>query len=119
MVYKIQFSANKNEYEKLKENANIKGVSISQYVKSIVFPEKDSFEKLWTEFLEKLAKYPTDVPFNVAYVMTEERWRTFDRSTKLSIARLFNKKVMEGEFDGIVKFIGRSSGNVSTYKKIS
>lgn len=117
MSYKIQFAASKSEYDELKKKAEGKGVSIARYVKDIVFPKEDSFEKLWNEFLEKLSTYPTGIPFNVAYVM-EERWGTFDRSTKLSIARLFNKKVMSGEFEG-VEFIGRSSGNVSMYKKIS
>lgn len=118
MGYKIQFAVSKSEYDELKKRVEGKGVSISQYVKDIIFPKENSFEKLWNEFLERLSTYPTGIPFNVAYVM-EDRWSTFDRSTKLSISRLFNKKVMSGEFDGVVEFIGRSSGNVSMYKKIS
>ena len=50
--------------------------------------------------------------------MTYKRWKSFSRSTKLSIARLFNKKVKNDEVVGVVS-LGHSSSNVSVYKKIA
>lgn len=120
MSVRVQFVLSDAEYEKLKNLAEVEGVSISKYVKDRVFPnsEADSFKAIWDEFCAKLATFPVDVEFNVAIIMTQERWRTFDRSTKLSIAKLFSKQVNTKAkgFDKIT-IVGRSPTNVSIYKK--
>ncbi len=120
MSIRVQFVLSDKEYERLKDLANIEGVSISKYVKDRVLPnsEVDSFKAIWDEFHAKLTAFPSNVEFDVAIIMTQERWKTFDRSTKLSIAKLFNKKVKakEKDFDNIA-IVGRSPTNVSIYKK--
>ena len=121
MSVRVQFVLSDTEYATLKEWANSEEVSISKYVKDRVFQKSEevSFKEIWDEFCARLAKFPTNAEFDVSIIMTQERWRTFDRSTKLSIARLFNKKVnakSEG-FSNII-IIGRSSSNVSLYMKI-
>lgn len=117
MGVRIQFVASEEEYEELKRLVKGKNVSISQYVKDRVLPKEDSFEKLWKEFLDKLEAFPKNVEFNISAILTDERWRSLDKSSKLSIARLFNKQVTSGEYSNI-QFVGRSSSNVSIYKKI-
>lgn len=117
---RVQFVLSDAEYVTLKERADNEGVSISKYVKDQVFKKNvnGSFKKIWDEFCDKLARFPMDTEFNVAIIMTQERWKTFDRSTKLSIARLFNKKVnTEAEGFKNITILGRSSSNVSLYKK--
>lgn len=120
MSIRVQFVLSDTEYAKLKDLADDEGVSISKYVKDRVFPdsEVDSFKAIWDEFHAKLVAFPSNVEFNVATIMTQERWKTFDRSTKLSIAKLFNKKVntKAKDFDNIT-IVGRSPTNVSIYKK--
>lgn len=93
-----------------------KGVSISQYVKDKVFEPEESFEKIWEEFSDKLVLFPSNVEFDVSTVMSQERWRTLDKSSKLSIARLFNKKVTTHEYSNVV-LVGRSASNISIYRK--
>lgn len=95
-----------------------KGVSISKYVKDKVFGSGESFEKIWKEFLAKLDAFPSNIEFDVSTVMSQERWRTLDKSSKLSIARLFNKKVTSHEYSNIV-LVGRSASNISIYRKIA
>lgn len=114
---RVQFVLSDSEYEELKKIVEEKGVSISKYVKDKVFYNSDSFEKIWEEFCDKLGSFPKNIEFNVANVMTQERWRKLDKSTKLSLARLFNKKVRADEFSD-VEFIERSSANVSLYKRV-
>lgn len=116
MAKRVQFVLTDNEYEQLKKIVAQKGVTISKYVKDKVIPKKDSFEFVWNEFLEKLEKYPSETEFNVSQILSLERWNTLDKSTKLSIARLFNKNVANGDYKNIT-LIGRSSSNVSMYKK--
>jgi ribosomal protein L15 len=120
MSARVQFVLTDNEYEQLKAivKKDGKGVSISKYVKDKVFPKEDSFEVIWEEFANKLDAFPTNIEFDVANVMTQQRWNTLDRSSKLSLARLFNKKVTTKEYANI-KLIGRSRSNVSIYKKVS
>lgn len=123
MSIRVQFVVSEEEYEILKRMVSEKGVSISKYVKDAVFstiPQKTSFESLWQEFTEKLDEYPCGIEFDVSQIMTQGRWNSLDRSAKLSIARLFNKKVSvekSVEFSNI-ELVGRSSSNVSIYKKI-
>lgn len=116
MAKRVQFVLTDEEYEELKKIVEEKGVTISKYIKDCVMPKEDSFESVWNEFLSKLEKYPENVEFNVAQIMSFERWKSLDRSTKLSVARLFNRKVMSKELENI-KLIGRSGSNVSIYMK--
>lgn len=118
MAKRVQFVLTDAEYEQLQAIVADKGVTISKYVKDRVMPKEDSFELVWNEFSEKLENYPVQTEFNVAQILTDERWSELDKSTKLSIARLFNKNVSNGEYKNVV-YIGRSSSNVSIYKKIS
>lgn len=115
--FRVQFVLTDDEYEQLKKWANDDGVSISKYVKDRVLPKEDSFKCVWDEFEEKLGSFPAGVEFNVATVMTQARWDTLDRSEKLSLARLFNKKVATSELPKI-ELVGRSSSNVSIYRKL-
>lgn len=121
MSVRVQFVLSDDEYSELKKLVEEQGVSISKYVKDhlpLTRLEEDSFEKIWGEFLQKLDSFPKEIEFDISIVMTQQRWQTFDRSTKLSLAKLFNKKVKAGEFDNI-ELVGRSPNNVSIYKKNS
>ena len=115
---KIQFVLSDEEYKKLKYIVDNKGISISKYVKDCVLPEEQTFEDIWMEFEIRLKEYPKNAEFTVQNIMTYKRWKSFSRSTKLSIARLFNKKVKNDEVMGVVS-LGHSSSNVSVYKKIA
>lgn len=114
----VQFIVTDEQYNDLKIRAEKRGISVSKLVKDIVFPEETSFEHIWQEFLDKLAKFPRDVEFTVATVMGQEAWKNLDKSSKLSIARSFNKKVTsDDKYKKYIKHIGRSEYNVSLYKK--
>lgn len=121
MSIRVQFVLNDEEYKELKAKATKEGVSISKYVKDRAL-EKDKdngFKAIWDEFCAKLDKFPADVEFDVSAIMTQTRWKNFDRSTKLSIARLFNKKVnTKSEGFCNIRIVGRSPSNVSKYMKV-
>lgn len=114
--YRVQFVVTDDEYEYLKNLVKERGVSISKYVKDKVFESEDSFKEIWDEFSAKLEAFPSNIEFDVSTVLSQERWRTLDKSSKLSIARLFSKKVTSHEYSDIV-LVGRSSSNVSIYRK--
>lgn len=116
--HRIQFVLTDEQYKTFMKDVEDSGVSISQYVISKVLPDKTDFEKLWDEFKEKLEIFPVGIDFDVSIVMGQDKWYTLDKSQKLSVARLFNKKVSSGEYSNIT-MIGRSSSNVSRYRKIT
>lgn len=116
MSVRVQFVLSDEEYEDLKKKVKEEGVSISKYVKDKVLPQENSFEALWSEFQTKLALFPTEVEFNVATLLGHDRWKQLDRSSKLSLAKLFNRKVTLGECTSVI-CVGRSPSNVSIYKK--
>ncbi len=114
---RVQFVLTSEEYEQIREIVEKKGITVSKYVKDRLFgKEEDSFENIWQEFLNKLNSFPANVEFDVSTIMTHSRWGELNKSEKLSIARLFNRKVASGEI-GEVDLIGRSPSNVSLYKK--
>ncbi len=117
MGYRIQFILTKDEYDGVKKEADILGISVSQYCRDQVVPREDNFETVWKEFIRRLENHPEEAPFNVSQIFPPERWKSFDRSTKLSIARLFNKKVSKELIPGVI-FLGRNAYNVSEYKKL-
>ncbi len=128
MSVRVQCILSDEEYARLEKIVAAKGISISKYIKDrILVPADDEdgetsvgsgeFERLWQEFLQRLEKFPKGVEFNVSVVFTQGRWETLSRSSKLSIAKLFNRKVVSGDIEN-VRLIGRSPSNVSLYEKI-
>lgn len=116
MAARVQCVLTDAEYKELQQLAKERQVSVSKYIKDRIFPKEDSFERIWAEFVSKLEQFPSNVEFDVAKVMTWERWSKLDRSSKLSVARQFNRKVAAGEWKNI-RLIGRSPANVSIYIK--
>ena len=123
MGKRIQFVLTEQQYIEFMKEVEKSDLSISQYIVSKVLPQKTDFETIWSEFVAKLKAFPLGIEFDVAIVMGQDRWDTLNRSEKLSLARLFNRKVSTGEHDkGFdyrkITIIGRSSSNVTRYKKI-
>lgn len=114
----VQFTLNDKEYEQLAALAKEKGISIPKYVKDCVLPPapEGSFKDIWDELVDKIAHFPADIEFTIATVMTEERWRSFSRSTKLSLAKQLNKQVAAGSIPKVY-LKARSPSNVSIYAK--
>jgi hypothetical protein len=111
---------NYDEYIEVKKLAEETGISISQYCKDRIFPRANDFETIWREFLAKLKIFPSNVEFDVSTVMTMNSWSSLDKATKLSIARRFNKLVKNKEdypSFADIQIVGRSSSNVTIYKK--
>lgn len=116
MSITIQIIVTDEQHKKLQDEAKSKGISVSQLAKSRVFREEGDFELIWNEFLGKLTTFPSNKEFTIADVMTENRWKELDRSSKMSIAHSFNRGVKSGEYDNIT-LLGRSRYNTSIYCK--
>jgi len=120
IIFRVQFVVTNDEYDDIKVRADNLGISISQYCKDMVIPRENSFESTWRMFIEKLENYPQKVEFDVSQIMTRAEWDLLNKTTRLAIARRFNKVVKAREkypaFSD-VEIVGRSSSNVSIYRK--
>ena len=105
-----------DEYDEIHKMAARKGISASKYAYDKLFDAKDSFEMKWNQLLDNLDKYPTGAEFDTGIVAGVEIWKTYDRGTKLALARTLKRKVDDGTLTN-VEIVGRSSSNVTVYRK--
>lgn len=108
------------EYNAIHALAAEKGISASKYAYDRLFDgeSEDSFESKWNALVENLTRYPVGAEFDVSIIAGLDQWRTYDRGTKLALARTLKRKIDDGTLKD-VSVVGRSSSNVTIYKKIS
>lgn len=104
------------EYKQIHELADEKGISASKYAYDKLFNGEDSFEHKWQALLNRLSAYPSGTEFDISIAAGTDVWKTYDRGTKLALARTLKRKIDDGTITDI-SVIGRSSSNVTIYKK--
>lgn len=104
------------DYDKVHALAAIKGISASKYAYDRLFGEKDSFESKWNELIENLTTYPAGAEFDISIIVGVGKWKTYDRGTKLALARTLKRRIDDGTLKNIA-IVGRSSSNVTIYRK--
>ena len=105
------------EYNRIHELAAKKGISASKYAyDKLMGGEGDSFESKWNTVLQNLEIYPAGIDFNISMLTGLETWNTYDRGTKLALARTLKRKIDDGSIKNVV-IAGRSSSNVTIYRK--
>lgn len=113
---KFQIVVSDEEYDILQKVASDKGISVSQYIRDKVFGEENNFEAKWNRLVGKIEKYPVGFEFDIAMLVGRDEWASYDKSTKLSLARTLNRQVNLGELKNI-DIVGKSSSNVTVYIK--
>lgn len=104
------------EYDMVHTLAEKKGISASKYAYDKLFGDKDSFESKWNALIDNLASYPVGADFDISIIAGIETWKTYDRGTKLALARTLKRKIDDGTLKNIT-IVGRSSSNVTIYRK--
>lgn len=104
------------DYDKVHALAAEKGISASKYAYDRLFGEKDSFESKWNELIENLTTYPAGAEFDISIIVGVGKWKTYDRGTKLALARTLKRRIDDGTLKNIA-IVGRSSSNVTIYRK--
>lgn len=105
-----------DEYDNIHKLAAEKGISASKFAYDKLFPEEDSFEKKWNEILKNIKTYPVGGTFDISTIVGLDTWQTYDRGTKLALARTLKRKIDDGTIKN-VSVAGRSSSNVTIYTK--
>lgn len=106
---------NDEEYKEIHKLAAEKGISASKFAYDKLFPE-DSFEKKWNKLVENLNSYPAGATFDISTIVGLDTWKTYDRGTKLALARTLKRKIDSRTLKNVT-VAGRSSSNVTIYTK--
>lgn len=118
MSKRISLMMSDEQYDILLEEVKKSGLSLSQFIIGKIVPANSRFEELWTDLVNKLKTFPSGVEFTLPSVVGVDVWDSYSRSEKLSLSRLFYRKIPSEEFPDIQR-VGRSSSNVSVYVKRS
>ena len=105
-----------DEYKEIHALAAEKGLSASKYAYDKLFEDKDSFESKWNALVKNISVYPSGADFDISIIVGMDKWQSYDRGTKLALARTLKRKVDDGTLQD-VRIIGRSSSNVTIYRK--
>lgn len=70
----------------------------------------------WNSLLERISNYPVGLEFDISMIVGREEWSSYDKSTKLSLARTLNRQMVGGKLP-FVKIAGKSAANVTIYIK--
>ena len=106
-----------DEYDEIHKIAATKGISASKYAYDKLFDCEKNFEMKWNQLLDKLEKYPIGADFDTGILVGVDIWKEYDRGTKLALARTLKRKVDDGTLANVT-IVGRSSSNVTVYRKI-
>lgn len=105
-----------DEYNEIHKLAAEKGISASKFAYDKLFPEEDNFEKKWNQLLMNIDSYPVGATFDISTIVGIDTWQSYDRGTKLALARTLKRKIDDGTIEN-VSVAGRSSSNVTIYTK--
>lgn len=110
----VQLLFSEDEYAKLKEQADIHGLTVPLYIKSEVLQD-DDFGTCYRKLIEKVGNLPSGTRFNIKALFGVE-W-TMSKGVKLNLGKTYYSRVSEGIITN-VKAIGKDSSNVMWYEKI-
>lgn len=111
----IQLLVSDEEYEWIKEKADKKNMTVSLYVRGLLFEGRNNLAVYYNELLKKVEELNTGIEFTIKELFGVD-WR-MDRGIKLRLGRMFNEQVQNGVIKN-VKLIRKDSSNTKHYKKI-
>lgn len=112
----LQIPMSDEEWEKLEEKATSEGITTTQYVKNLMFPEND-FQKWFPLLLQKVEDMEDVCSFTLRDIMVE-RWIEIPKGTKLAMGRVFFSLVDSGKIPHVSKN-GINSSKTQCYMKDS
>jgi len=116
---KVTIGFSSEEFLKIQELAQERGVSIAQYIKSMVIPNE--FDIRYEELLQKVNQLEHGRDFSIKELWeNENEWDSISRGVRLSLGRHFYRNVAETQPPKIinVKEKGFGVAGIMRYTKI-
>jgi len=116
---KVTIGFTSEDFFKIQELAQERGVSIAQYIKSKVIPNE--FDVRYEELLQKVNQLEPGREFNIKELWEDENeWYCISRGVRLSLGRHFYRNVVETHPPKIVNVKEKGFGvaGIMRYTKI-
>jgi hypothetical protein len=110
----ISISFSNEQFSKIQESAQKEGVSISQYIKSQVFPNETSLK--YKELLKKVENLKSGEEFTIKNLWEPHEWLDIPKGIKLSIGKYFYKNVEAKKINKVIKK-GFGKAGIMCYQK--
>lgn len=107
----VVITLTEEEYDRIKVQADEKGLTMAQYVKRYPIGDQD-FDSRFEELKRKAAAHQIGEEFTVMSLFDD--WGEIPRGVKLSLGRTFYHLVNRGELPGVTP-AGKNSSNVQLY----
>lgn len=109
----VQIVLTEEEYTSVKEKADVMGLSVAHYVKSIILDE-DDFTKYYKQLLKMVEALAPETKFNIRDLFGDE-W-TMSKGIKLNLGKTFYKQYKEGIINNVAE-LGRDTSPIMWYIK--
>lgn len=111
----IQLLVSDEEYEWIKEKADKKNMTVSLYVRGLLFEGRNNLAAYYNELLKKVDELDVGTEFTIKELFGVN-WR-MDRGIKLRLGRMFNEQVQNKVIKNVER-MDKDSSNARHYKKI-
>jgi hypothetical protein len=95
----ISIGFTNEEYLKILKLAQNEGMSIAQYIKSMIIPNE--FNKQYKNLIQKIINLKTNTVFTVKDLWEYDEWDKISRGVKLSLGKHFYKNVETKNIDNV------------------
>lgn len=112
IVYRVEVSENEEKF--LEEKAGEKGLTIPNYIRSIVLAETE-FHTRFEELKKGIENVPIGVKFNVRDVFYKFEWTSISRGVRLGLGRVFYNYIKDGNMSNIEALPEKDRDNVQLY----
>jgi predicted DNA-binding protein len=110
----ISIGFTNEEHSKLLKLAQNEGMSIAQYIKSMIIPNE--LNEQYNNLIQKIIKLKPDTVFSIKDLWEYDEWNKISRGVKLSLGKHFYKNV-EAKKIHDVKKKGFGVAGIMCYKK--
>ncbi|MDO5564893.1 MAG: DUF1413 domain-containing protein [Eubacteriales bacterium] len=115
MSKKVSILLNDSQHATIKKLAEKEGLTITDYIINKLPIEAENKITL-SDVKKRIVK--TKLKEFTIPDLYENQWSSFQKGSKLTIGKQFNKAVLNGEIENII-FKGKNSSNCAVYKKIT
>jgi len=116
----ISLTVSAEEHEELKKLANRDDLTISEYIKSLLFPDSNPSDLPLSVLLEKvtegIATLKSGDTFSIPDFFPKAYWRKTSKGLRLNLCKEFRKLVDIKEIENIV-FVKKTTSNWIVYQK--
>ena len=116
----ISLTVSAEEHEELKKLANRDDLTISEYIKSLLFPDSNPSDLPLSVLLDKVRESITTLKvgetFSIPDFFPRAYWRKTSKGLRLNLGKEFRKLIDTKEIENIV-FVKKTTSNWAVYQK--